>query len=151
MAHLHNQEERLDMAIAAIENKLKGSGMLAPSPGFAQRWMVNLHRSQRQDERRQARILLTVNLSLVVLMLMLIGSQTLPMFGSVTGVLFRIVEWVSDLAVFLRMLGSIWGTIARTLPGVVPANWWFSVTFSFLGLLFWWGLSLRRSIAGQGA
>jgi len=138
------KEEALQTAMDAVEQRLKSAGMAGPAPGFAQRWQQRLELHRAQEARRQARIMLSVNLSLSVVLLMLIGSQALPMFDSITSVFLGVVEWLSGVVIFFELLASVWGSLSRTLSGVVPTSWWITIGATFFGLVLWWGASLRR-------
>jgi hypothetical protein len=140
----HIKNEKLNVALKAVDKTLKASGQVMPTPGFSARWKQRLEMDRIQVARQQARMLLSVNLSLSVILFMLIGTQTLRMVDSLAGLVLRIVDWFSQGLIFFQMVFGVWGSLSKTIVGVVPGSWWGSLALSFLGLLLWWGASLRR-------
>jgi hypothetical protein len=146
----HFEDKMLEMAWGEVENTFRGAGMIAPLPGFTNRWMERLAVERVKEERRQAWALVLTNLVIAVGFLILIGIQYLPSVSNGGGLVALWVEIVSRGVVLIKMAVGLVSTLLRTLPGLVPTSWWISGT-ALMGLVVViWVSMVRRHMRDQG-
>lgn len=145
----HYDEASTNAAWEAVETEFKQAGMAEPAPGFADRWKTRMAERRVEDQRRQARIVLIINTSLMALVLLLIGAQTLPAFESLSDLLVSWFDSLSEVLIWFQMIGGIWSSLSNTLPNILPDTFWMSVAASLGILLMYWFSSVRRYARGQ--
>ena len=146
----HFEDKMLELAWGKVENSFRNAGMIDPLPGFTNRWMARLEVARQKEERKQAWTLILANLVIAVGFVILIGIQYVPSVSS-GGLVSVLVEIVSRVVLFVRMVIGLVGALLRTLPGLVPASWWVS-GIGMVGLaVALWVSMVRRHLRGQGA
>lgn len=141
----------VETAWGEVESTFRSSGMVAPLPGFTDRWMKRLELARQKEERKQAWVLILTNLVIAFGFLLLIGMGFLPSISSQGGVVNLWVGLVSRAIIFVKMAGGLASTMLRTLPGVVPTSWWVA-GFTLLGIVMaLWVSMVRRHLQSQGA
>ena len=145
----HLEDKMLELAWGNVENSFRSAGMIDPLPGFTNRWMARLEVARQKEERKQAWTLILANLVIAVGFVILIGIQYVPSVSS-GGLVSVLVEIVSRVVLFVRMVIGLVGALLRTLPGLVPASWWVS-GIGMVGLaVALWVSMVRRHLRGQG-
>lgn len=141
----HFEDKMLEIAWGEVENSFRSSGMVAPLPGFTNRWMERLEQERVKEERRQAWALVLTNLIIAIGFIILIGIQYVPSISGGGGLVALMVEITSRLILLLRMTGGLVSTLLRTLPGLVPVSWWVggSAVLGF-GVVLWVSMVRRH-------
>jgi len=145
----HFEDKMLEVAWGKVENSFRSAGMIDPLPGFTNRWMARLELARQKEERKQAWALVLANLVIAIGFVILIGIQYVPS-GSSGGLVSVLVEMVSRVVLFFRMMIGLVSALLRTLPGLVPTSWWVG-GLGFVGLaVTLWVSMVRRHLRGQG-
>ncbi len=140
----------VETAWGEVETTFRSSGMVAPLPGFTNRWMQRLELARQKEERKQAWVLILTNLVIAFGFILLIGLGFLPSISGQGGVVNLWVGLVSRAVIFIKMTGGLASTMLRTLPGVVPNSWWIA-GFTLLGIMVaLWVSMVRRHLQNQG-
>lgn len=146
----HFEDKMLEIAWGEVESTFRSAGMMAPLPGFTNRWMERLELERVREERRQAWALVLTNLVIAVGFIILIGAQYAPSLSNGGGIVALWVELVSRVVLLLRMASGLVSTLLRTLPGLVPTSWWVgSAAAVGFGVALWVSM-VRRHMRNEG-
>ena len=144
--HLENCDSCRTLATAwmDIEGQLFSTSLVAPAPGFTQRWRARLadHR-QQVNHRQMGAMLLTTATGLAVLSI-LFGAELLTLAQPAIP---TIVAWGGKLANFvanLNMFRLIMGILVEATVESIPLAYRVVLPFSLAGLTAFWVLSLHR-------
>lgn len=151
MDDLRFEDETLDFAWQKVESSFRSAGMVAPLPGFTNRWMQRLEQARQKQERRQAWALILTNLVIASGFILLIGLGFLPSVSGQGGAVNLWVGLMTKIIISVKMVGGLANTMLRTLPGVVPSSWWIAA-LTLLGIVVaLWVSMVRRHFQNQGA
>ena len=143
-------EKQLEIAWEEVEQAFQTSGMVEPAPGFVGRWNERLQLEKQKEDRKQAWVLIVMNVVIALGFLGLISIQIVPSLSAGNSLLDIWVDLASQLIVNLKMVGGMLSTIRRTLPGVIPSSWIVS-GFTALGIMVvLWASMVRQHIRKQG-
>ena len=149
-AHLASCEHcaELEASWLDVTNLFATVPTVAPSPGFVNRWQATLETdrmlARETRQRWQSWIMLIAIANGALIMLVLLGVQVFRTYTSLTDLL---LAWVYRLAVIFTLahgLQNVFGTLLRTIPGLIPASWWgmASLLFGFSTLV--WIVSMKK-------
>jgi hypothetical protein len=150
MNHQHFDEQLIESAWQQVELEIRASGMVAPAPGFANRWQERLAKHRVRAERKQTWLILILSTVIAFGFLFLTGIQFIPSLPSVDGIFAVWVDFFAKVVVFIKMVVGILETLFRTLPRVIPPSWWISIISSFVVLVVLWTSMMKRHVQRQG-
>jgi hypothetical protein len=143
-------EKQLEIAWEEVEQAFRTSGMVEPAPGFMERWNERLQLEKQKEDRKQAWVLIVMNVVIALGFLGLISIQLVPSLSAGKSLLDIWVDMASRLIVNLKMIGGMLSTIRRTLPGVIPSSWIFSGLTALGIVVVVWASMVRQHIHKQG-
>lgn len=143
-------EKQLEIAWEEVEQAFQTSGMVEPASGFVGRWNERLLLEKQKEDRKQAWILIVMNVVIALGFLGLISIQVFPSLSAGNSLLDIWVDMVSRLIVNLKMVGGLLGTMRRTLPGVIPSSWIVSGITALGIMVVLWASMVRQHIRKQG-
>jgi hypothetical protein len=150
MRQAQYREKQLEIAWEEIEQVIKSSGMVEPAPGFTGRWNERLQLEKQQEDRKQAYLLISMNVVIALGFLGLIAIQIVPSLTAGSSLLDIWVEMVSRMFISLKMIGGMLGTMGRTLPGVIPSSWVMAGVTALGIMVVVWASMVRQHIRNQG-
>lgn len=106
-----------------VESQLHRSAMLAPAPGFTDRWQMRLALDSQRVQRRQSMLLLGFSIGGATLLLASLALLLLPLADS--PIVF-VAAWLSHLAEMIGLInntGDVIGKLLETLSGSVSLIW----------------------------
>ncbi len=141
--------QELRQGLRSTSQLIQAAAMVAPLPGFSQRWQVSLVERRAVHQRHQARMLFLTLVGAAVLLLLLLALHIL---ATSTPVQWVIAGFQSTFSLF-----STWNKIQDFIlelfdfiPPVVPIALWVLLTSGISILTLVWIISLWR-IYAQGA
>jgi hypothetical protein len=141
--------QELRQGLRSTSQLFQAAAMVAPLPGFSQRWQVSLVERRAVYQRHQARMLFLTLVGAAVLLLLLLALHIL---ATSTPVQWVIAGFQSTFSLF-----STWNKIQDFIlelfdfiPPVVPIALWVLLTSGISILTLVWIISLWR-IYAQGA
>ncbi|KPL76002.1 hypothetical protein ADN00_11600 [Ornatilinea apprima] len=143
-----NECTGLRASLHQVEQRLRVAPILAPSPGFADRWKASLAERTAREQQRQVRKFLTTLFLSGGLLFVLIFSQLL-LTSSPTDWLITGIQFTTLSVLRFNQLPQVIMTFLQILPPAIPIVVWVfaTVTFSLLGIL-WAGTIWRLSTRG---
>ena len=144
--HLENCDSCRTLATAwmDIEGRLLSTSLVAPAPGFSQRWLARLSDHRRQVNHRQmSAMLLTTTIGLAVLSV-LFGAELLPLLQPLVPTLVAWGGKVANLVANLNLFRVIMGILVEATVESIPLAYRVVLPFSLAGLAAFWVLSLHR-------
>ena len=150
MRRLHFDQHSLDDAWQHVLLEFEAAGMAEPAPGFVSRWETRLAEQRRVEQRRQALILLGINIIVVLSILSLLVGFSYPYWTEPSGLLVAWVSAVSRALVFVNMVSGVLASLMRTLPNLLPASWLTSMAVSMVGLILLWLVTFKQYALRQG-
>jgi len=150
MKHRQFNDGLLESAWREVKDEFQASGFISPAPGFGTRFRARLEIQRIADEQKQAWLIVAINIVIALGFLVLIGLQFIPSLPSSGSFLSFWVEMFSNVVIFLKMIGTIFETLFRTLPGLIPPSWWLNVFISIGVLLLLWVSLMRQFVQKQG-
>lgn len=81
----------LSQKLGEVSNNIRRSPMIAPEPGFTNRWLARFHADQERLQRRQALGMLVFFISAAVLLFASLLLLSLPAFGSFEVLLLALI------------------------------------------------------------
>ncbi|MDR3574094.1 MAG: hypothetical protein P4L50_09540 [Anaerolineaceae bacterium] len=141
--------QQLRQNLRSASALLQAAPMIAPTPGFTQRWQVSLVERRAAHQRRQARLLFLALAGAALLLLLLLALHILATSTP--------VEWLVSLFQSTFSIFSTWRNIQDFIlelldfiPPVVPIALWVLLTSALSVLTLIWIISLWR-ISSKGA
>lgn len=145
-AHLDDcgQCQRIDQRWQAARQQLRAHAMVAPAPGFTQRWQAGLTARKAHEQRRQAWRIFSGLLGGAALVLSLLGGRLLATTSAAQWLSAFIGTLSSSLAFFQMVLymGQRW--LAVTPPALHLALWIY-LTMTLCGVILIWAAVLWRT------
>lgn len=144
----------LDDALKSVEHKLRVAPMVAPAPGFAQRWQAQLAaRQQRAIIARQRTITWTV-LGIfggsALALLGYLGAQQIATYTSMNQIFFELGHNLSLVIRSVNDLREVLSNIFRYLPFTIPVTIWILIGSNLAVLSLGWVYSLWRIAKPKG-
>jgi hypothetical protein len=143
-------DKQMEIAWEEIEQAFKTSGMVEPAPGFMARWNERLQQEKQREDRRQAWMLVIMNVVIALGFLGLISIQFVPSITEGSSLLDIWVDLVSRIIVTFKMIAGMFGTLRRTLPGLIPTSWLMPIVTGLGILVVLWASMVRQHIRNQG-
>jgi anti-sigma factor RsiW len=140
---------RLQHGWQSVNRQFGARQMVAPTPGFTQRFMVNLEQRRVEEQRTQARkFLFFLLLGIIGLSVLLAGGLVLT--SSPADWLAALLGSFTQAVVSLARVERWLNLVVQILPPAVSIGFWilFTSTLSLMGLV--WMTSLWR-LSTQGA
>lgn len=151
MSQAQFEDKQIEKAWVEIEQAFRTSGMAEPAPGFMERWNERLEHEKQQEDRRQAWMLVIMNVVIALGFLGLISIQFVPSLSEGSSLLDIWVDMVSKLIVTFKMAAGMLGTLRRTLPGLIPSSWVMPIVTGLGIMVVLWASMVRQHIRNQGA
>jgi hypothetical protein len=131
-------------AIADSNLALHSRRLVAPAPGFTERFRPRLSAWRREQLRRQALGTIVLVVAGLAFLYALAGPSMQEAIRSPAAWLRDITVYLVALFTFLSVFGQVGGILLRNLPGLVPPAAWFAIFVAgcILGIL--WIVTMRR-------
>lgn len=131
-------------AIAESNLALRGTRLLSPEAGFADRFAVRL--SQRRVEQRWRQVIGTVLLVLAGFgfMLVVAGPVVADALTSPSAWITAVVGYFLFVVTSFRALSEAGEVLLRVLPSFISPAGWFVTVAAFTGLVVLWAYAIRR-------
>jgi hypothetical protein len=133
------------MGVASLFNEVPN---VAPAPGFANRWQATLEADRVADkamrQRWQSLIFLVVIANGAAVALMLMGVQLFNTYGSVTEWVMSWVYKAATAMVLVNGFGNAFITISRTVPQLIPNEWWIAIVVTLGFSTIVWFVSMTK-------
>jgi hypothetical protein len=146
---------QLEKASRAAEYRLRSAPMMAPAPGFAQRWQAQLATRKQQALLARQRMITWIVLGIfggaALALLGYLGMQQITAFTSFEQLLFSLGRNLSQIITQLNDLREILSNIFRYLPFTIPLPIWFLAGTNIAVLCLVWVYSLWRIASPKGA
>ena len=127
-----------------IDGQLFSASLIAPAPGFSQRWRSRLADHQRQINHRQmSAMLLTTAVGLAVLSV-LFGAEILPLLQPAVPTLVAWGGKMTNLVANLNIFGLIMGILVEATFESIPLVYRMVLPIGLAGLAAFWVFSLHR-------
>lgn len=127
-----------------IEGQLFSASLIAPAPGFSQRWRARLADHQRQANQRQmSAMLLTTTVGLAGLSI-LFGAELLSLLQPAIPTLVAWGGKVASLVANLNLFRLIMSILVEATVESVPLVYRVVLPFSLVGLAAFWVVTLHR-------
>lgn len=127
-----------------IEGQIFSASLVAPAPGFSQRWRSRLADHRRQVNHRQmSAMLLTTTVGLAVLSV-LFGAELLPLLQPAVPTLVAWGGKVASLVANLNLFRLIMGILVEATLESIPLMYRVVLPLSLAGLAALWVVSLHR-------
>ena len=144
--HLQTCEScrQLSVALDEVEVQLRGASMLAPSPGFINRWQIQLEMDREKQHQRQTIGIIIFGVIAVVSLLTALVFVTLPWMRSPNVLLWTLLYRIFTMALYVDIAGELLMRLFQSASGVIPSlSWWILSVglISELGVL--WIVSYR--------
>jgi predicted anti-sigma-YlaC factor YlaD len=131
-------------AWTSIEDQIHSASMIAPVPGFTQRWRSRLADHRRWTNQRQmSAVLLTTTLGLVGLAI-LFGVELLPLLQPAIPTLMAWGSKVANLVANLNLFRMIISILIDATIDSIPLVYQVSLPLCLAGLAALWVVSLHR-------
>lgn len=134
-----------------VENTFHTAGMAEPAPGFVTRFQTRLVKQRAQDERKQAWRVLVIYAAIALVLLSTIGYLWAQTINEPSDLILLWAGLVSKIWVYIKMFVSIFLSLGRTLPNLVPYSWWITMVSFVGGTVLFWALTVRQYLSLDGA
>lgn len=143
-------ERHIESGWQQVENTFRTAGMVKPAPGFVTRFQTRLAEQRVQDERKQAWRVLVVYATIALVLLSTMGYLWTQTINEPSDLILLWVGLVSKIWVYIKMFVSIFLSLGRTLPNLVPLSWWTTIVSFVGGTVLFWGLTVREYLSLDG-
>ena len=140
----HLRECKVCRGIAEANLALRSARLVAPAPGFANRWQERLVVARRAQRRRALLGSLFFSLGGLLLLAFLVGPIVLSLIGSPAewiSAMVHVLLFIYTTTVAITEAGSV---LARVLPGFVPPFLWLVMFSALSGFALLWSVSIWR-------
>ncbi len=131
-------------AIVESNMALRGTRMLSPEPGFADRFAVRLARRCVEQRWRQVIGTVLLVLSGLGMMVILAGPAVVDALTSPSAWITAVVGYFLFVITSFRVLSEAGEVLLRVLPSFISPAGWFVTVAAFTGLLVLWAYAIRR-------
>jgi hypothetical protein len=126
------------------ERRLEAAPLLAPRPGFADRWQATLAAREIAQRRWQAWLMLGLCLAGASALAVLLGWQALgtllsPARAAVS--LLQVMVWIAAAVAAAQEVGWV---LVRSLAALVPPGLWIAVVVGAVALISLWLVTMSR-------
>ena len=145
-AHLAScpQCQRLEQKWQAAHQELRMRRMVAPAPGFTQRWQNSLVERRALEQRKHAWKIFGVLLGVSLLTLVILAGYTLATTSPAEW-LEALVRTISSSNAFIQYSIFIIQNWLSSTPLVIPIALWIYVTMTLCFLMLIWVVILWRT------
>ena len=138
------QCQRLEQKWQATRQELHMRRMVAPAPGFTQRWQNSLAERKAQEQRRNAWKIFGITSIIALLTLVVLTSYTLATTSPAEW-LGALVQTISSTNAFSQYAIYVIQNWLSITPPVIPIVLWIYVTITLCFLIFIWVAVLWRT------
>lgn len=146
----HFDEHSLDDAWQHVLREIEQAGIAEPQPGFTARWQTRLAAQRKAEQRRQAWIILGINIIVILSILSLLVGFSCPIWSNPSEMFVSWVGGLSRLVISINMVGGVIASLVRTLPGLIPFSWWVVIAVSSVIVFLVWFVTFRQYALRQG-
>ncbi len=126
------------------ERRLQAAPLLAPRPGFAERWQTTLAAREIAQRRWQAWLVLGLCVSGAVVLAVILGWQALGALLSPARAavgLLEVMVWVAAAVAAAQEVGLV---LIRSLSTLVPPGLWIALVVGTAALISLWLITMSR-------
>ncbi len=135
---------RLSNALKGMEMELRTAPVVAPAPGFGQRWQARLHTQELQRKRRQTLISMVVSVGGAMMLFALLLLAAIPLLRMpVSAVVISIFELARALTV-VSAIGEAVTTVFSVAFNLVPRTMWIAICVALGALSTLWIVALQQ-------
>jgi hypothetical protein len=144
--HLHLCEpcDALATALAEAEGQLCSGNLIAPAPGFTNRWRERIEQRKHVSQKRHTSLLFgAFSTGALILFLPLVVRWFLTALSPgdiVTRAMAEVVDWV---AVF-GFTSDVTTAVIDGMVDTIPMEWWFTLAFVLFSLISLWMVMMHR-------
>jgi len=142
--HLCEQCDALATAFAEAEGQLCSGDLIAPAPGFTNRWRERIQQRKHVSQKRHTSLLFgAFSAGALILFLPLIVRWFLIALSPgdiVIRVMAEVVDWV---AVF-GFTSDVTTAVLDGMIDTIPMEWWFTFAFVLFSLISLWIVMMHR-------
>jgi len=146
--------ERLDPDIVAswqeVEGSFRAAGMVKPASGFVQRWQIRFEKEQSLQARRQAWLIVGLNVAIAGILLFLSLLDSWPIFSNPSSLLLQWTESITQILGFMQVVYRVSESMLTALPGLIPSTWLLTLAASAVGIVVLWASTLKQYMFDQG-
>lgn len=140
--HLQSCEHCYGLAAAwrQVEPLVSNAQMIAPAPGFVERWELRLEKERLSIQRRQSLWVFAAGLGFALVSLVLLATVTLLSLNSP-------IEWFLALTSRVATLFYLADAIQNSfiiLQVSIPLSWWIGAGLTIAALCILWIFSLQK-------
>lgn len=121
---------------------------IEPAPGFVNRWQATLEANRAAEkaiqQRWQSLIFLVVVANFAAIALALMSVQLFYTYGSVTEWVMSWVYRAATAMVLVNGFGNAFITISRTIPQLIPNEWWVAIALTLGFSTIVWFVSMTK-------
>jgi anti-sigma factor RsiW len=136
----------LSIALREVDRELHVAPVLAPTPGFATRWMARLEAERRQHHRRQTFLVMFLSIGGAMFLLALLLLAIFPVLRSPWPVFLAFLYELTSSFTLASVIGDALITVLRAVFEIIPATQWAAIWVAFAGLGALWVVALHRLI-----
>jgi anti-sigma factor RsiW len=146
--HLQGCEacSRLAAAWSQVRAELHAAPLLAPAPGFAQRWKERHALARQRQHRRQVLFTLMFSVGGAALLFLILGLLSLPLLISPRPVLLLLVYQLTAFFSAASDAAGVTRTLVQALGNLVPPTLWVGMGVAAAGLLVIWLAAVLRLV-----
>jgi hypothetical protein len=148
--HLHNCDQcrAIENAWIEVANLFVEIPQMSPAPGFVNRWQASLESNQAAEkiirQRWQSLIFLIAIANGAALALLFLGFQLFNTYGSITDWVLSWVYRAASVMVVANGFRHAFATLTRTIPQLVPMNWWIGIALALSISTVIWIVSMMK-------
>ena len=135
---------QLSEAWTGVEAQLKDAPVVAPAPGFSQRWQARLAVDMQKRYRKQVAVVLSTGLLMVVLVSFFLAIMALPLIQNPRPYILTMVYRYTVILSSISYTATAVTRILRTLFDIIPPTLWVGITLALGSLGLLWVISLRK-------
>lgn len=134
---------KLEKSLRVLDHEFRSTPVVAPAPGFSERWKTSLPERRKQHERQQTRIILismavtAVATGITLAVFLFPPISPISIFANILSGLLMLVNTVIDFWVFV-------GAFLQAAPKGLSIGLVLSVTTWISIILLAWGISMYK-------
>lgn len=142
--HLCEQCDALATALVEAEGQLCSGNLIAPAPGFTNRWRERIEQRRHVSQKRHTSLLFgAFSTGALILFLPLVVRWFLTALSPgdiVTRMMAEVVDWV----VVFGFTSDVTTAVIDGMVDTIPTVWWFTFAFVLFGLISLWFVMMHR-------
>lgn len=139
-------DKKLEKVWEEIERELVNSPVVAPKAGFTDRFQARLLADKIAKERKQAWIVLTIDVVILLILFSLMGVALAPRLEQVNGLLDIWVNFISGVVIWGNAFSSAFSSFGRALFSILPNSWLLSIGGAIVLSTYVWGTLMRSYV-----